>query len=452
MDHTLENIVETRNKLNDTFYSGKTCPLEYRLSQLRSLKKFMEKEQDTIQKALAQDLRKCSFESYVMEISVLNGELDFMIKNLEHLLEPEFTPVPAAMAPAYSEVHRDPFGVTLIIVPFNYPVQLAIAPLIGSIAGGNCCVMKPSEVATATEKLLYEVLPMYLDPQTFAVVKGDVQVTQDLLKVRWDKIFFTGSTRVGKIIMKAASDFLTPVSLELGGKSPTIIDKDVVNLEVVCKRIAWGKTMNAGQTCVAPDYVYCHEKHYDAFLQLLKESYLNMYSKDPKSSNDLGRIITKQHYQRLKSLVDDAVDHKAKIYYGGDHDERTNFLDLTILTNVTESCKVMKEEIFGPILPVFKYSDIKEVIQHINSDEKPLVMYLFSSSRKWIDKMIEVIPSGDVVTNDCLFHAGSSYLPFGGVGHSGMGAYHGKFSIDAFTYKRSVLRRDAGKLLDIPAR
>lgn len=452
MSASYEQIVELRNKLNDTFYTGKTRSLEWRLSQLKSLKKFLQNEEKAITEALKQDLRKCGFESYVFEISVLNGEIDNIINNLAHWLEPEYTPVPAAMAPAYSEIHKDPYGVTLVIVPFNYPVQLGIAPLAGSIAGGNCCMLKPSEMASATEKLLSEVLPMYLDPSTFAVVTGDAKVTQDLLKVRWDKIFFTGSTRVGKIVMKAAAEFLTPVSLELGGKSPTIIDKDLVNLEVVAKRIVWGKTVNAGQTCVAPDYIYCHESLYDSLLASLKEQYLKMYSEDPKNSPDLSRIISKQHYERLKGLIADAKAHKCTVYYGDSYDDNTNFVNLTLLTNVPKEAKVMQEEIFGPVLPIYKYRDVKEVIQHVNSGERPLVMYLFSSNTKWINTLVDAIPSGDVITNDCLLHAGSPFLPFGGVGASGMGGYHGKFSIDSFTFKRSVLRRDAGKLLDVPAR
>eukprot|EP01040_Poterioochromonas_malhamensis_P003384 gene3384-3608_t len=446
---SLDEIVTIRNRLNAKFYEGKTRPYEYRLKQLKSLQSFLKKEEKAIFAALAADLHKSTFEAFLMELGIIAGELDYIIANLKDWLKPEYTPVPAAMAPAYSEVHKDPYGVTLIVVPFNYPVQLALSPLFGAIAGGNCVVLKPNELATETEKLLSQVLPMYLDQETFAVVTGDAKVSADLLTVRWDKIFFTGSTRVGKLVMKAASEFLTPVSLELGGKSPTIVDKNLVDLDTVAKRIVWGKTMNSGQTCVAPDYIYIHEDVYDAVLKAMKEQAIQFYSEHPKDSPDLSRIISAGHFQRLKKLLDDS---KQNVYYGGNTDEKTKYIDFTILTNVTHESKVMEDEIFGPLLPVFKYKDINEVIRIVNKNEKPLVMYLFSSDLKWINRLINAIPSGDVVTNDTLLHAGSPFLPFGGVGASGMGGYHGKFSIDAFTFKRTVLRRDATKILDAPIR
>lgn len=446
---TMDEIVSLHSRLNTTFTKGKTRSIEWRLTQLKSLRKFLQKEENAIYEALHHDLRKPKFEAYVMEIGVITGELDLIISNLREWLKPEYTPVPAAMAPAYSEIHKEPFGVTLIIAPFNYPLQLALSPLFGAFAGGNCAVLKPSELASATETLLAEVLPKYLDHEAFGVITGDARVTTDLLQTRWDKIFFTGSTRVGKIVMKAAAEFLTPVSLELGGKSPTIIDKNVVDMATVAKRIVWGKTMNSGQTCVAPDYIYAHEDVYDNLLKALKEQAIAMYSEKASMTPDLGRIISTGHFQRLKSLLEDSKDC---VYFGGDTDEATKYVGFTVLTNVKENAKVMQEEIFGPLLPVFKYRDVNEVIKIVNKGEKPLVMYLFSSNARWIDQLIAAIPSGDVVANDTLLHAGSPFLPFGGVGYSGIGGYHGRFSIDAFTFKRTVLRRDGTKILDVPIR
>jgi aldehyde dehydrogenase (NAD+) len=321
--------------------------------------------------------------------------------------------------------------------------------MLGAIAAGNTVVIKPSEMCPASEKILAELLPKYIDSDSYRVVCGDVPVTSALLKLQWDKIFFTGSTRVGKIVMKAAAEFLTPVSLELGGKSPTIIHESVTDIELAATRVLWGKSVNAGQTCIAPDYVFCHEKHYDRFLACLKEKSLSFYGKEPQQSKDYARIVSPAHFNRLNALL---TDSRAQVYSGGRTDEKDKFIEVTVLKDVKKESKIMQEEIFGPILPVMVYRDIQEVIDYVNSGDKPLTMYLFGKDRQWIDRMTDAVPSGSIVVNDVLFQFANVFAPFGGVGASGMGNYHGKYSFDCFSYKRSILRRDDHRLLDAPIR
>ena len=321
--------------------------------------------------------------------------------------------------------------------------------MIGAIAAGNAAIIKPSEMSPASEKVLNELLPKYLDQRVYRVAIGDYKVNQALLSLRWDKIFFTGSTRVGKIVLQAAAENLTPVSLELGGKSPTIVDESVTDLELVAQRIVWGKNVNAGQTCIAPDYVYCHEKHFDAFLALLKRKSEEFYGKDAQKSPDFGRIVSAGHFQRLKAMLDDSKD---KVHCGGRVDENDRFIEPTVLVSPSPTSKIMTEEIFGPLLPVFKFRRLEEVIEVINEGEKPLTMYIFARDRAPVEKLIAAVSSGSVVVNDCLFQFANVYAPFGGVGFSGMGNYRGRYSFECFSTKRSVLRRDDHRILDVPVR
>lgn len=318
----------------------------------------------------------------------------------------------------------------------------------GAICAGNCCVIKPSELSTASEKLLAEVLPRYIDSECFKVVRGGVETTKALLAQKWDKIFFTGSTRVGKIVMRAAAENLTPVSLELGGKSPTIIDESVGDLQLAADRILWGKLANAGQTCIAPDYVLCHEKHFDKFLACAKSTILKFYGSNQQKSIDFGRIVSRLHCERLQGLIEDSKD---EVFFGGDVDIADRYIQPTIIANPKIDSKVMLDEIFGPILPVIKISSTEQALNIIATMPKPLAMYIFAKNKKTIDHMIGTVSCGGVVVNDTMFHCGNSHIPFGGVGTSGLGSYHGAFSFKCFSHEKAVMRRDDHKILDVQA-
>jgi acyl-CoA reductase-like NAD-dependent aldehyde dehydrogenase len=442
----VEELTKIRDDLLNTFNSGKTRSYEYRMSQLRALKQFLIKEEGALVEALHQDLHRPPFEGACLEIGSIHADLDEIMKNLKKWMHPEVTPIPAVFAPAKSEIHYDPFGVCLLICPFNYPIILALGPLIGAIAGGNCAVIKPSEMTVACERVLNDLLPKYLDNECYRVVCGDASTNQMLLKLRWDKIFFTGSTRVGKIVMKAAAEHLTPVSLELGGKTPVIIDEHTVSLETAAKRIVWGKGVNAGQTCMAPDYCFVHDKVYDEFLALVKKFTLEMYTANSQDSPFLSRPINQLHYERLKGLIEDS---REELYCGGRTADSDRFVEISVFKDVRKDSKIMQEEIFGPLLPTLRYCDINEVIRHIVDGEKPLALYIFSSNKKLVNRLIAAVPSGGVVVNDVIFQFGNVFAPFGGIGQSGMGGYHGRFSFEDFTFKRAVLHRDGSKLMDI---
>mmetsp|Transcript_9633 Transcript_9633/g.15908 ORF Transcript_9633/g.15908 Transcript_9633/m.15908 type:complete len:461 (+) Transcript_9633:54-1436(+) len=441
--------------LNGVFATDKTKHYQWRYAQLAAMKIMLQKHEIDVKQALAADLGRHEFEAVGLEILGTLGELDYTMKNLKTWMKPEPTEVPLWMAPASSELSYEPYGIALILGPFNYPISLTLSPMIGAIAAGNCVVVKPSEMTTAVEKLLCDLIPKYLDCECIKVVAGGISTTTELLALRWDKIFFTGSPRVGKIVMKAAAEHLTPVSLELGGKSPTIIDESVGDLEVAAQRVMWGKCANAGQTCIAPDYVFCHEKHYDKFLELCKTKLAQFYGADPQKASDYGRIVSKQHCQRLKKMITDATSgakKKGKIFVGGRVDEDDKYVEPTILTEVSMDSLAMTEEIFGPLLPVHKYSDLNTVLEHVKEGEKPLTIYIFARNRRNIDTITNTLSSGSVVVNDALVQFANFYAPFGGVGESGIGGYHGIFSFKAFSHQKPILRRDDHLVLDVPFR
>jgi aldehyde dehydrogenase (NAD+) len=444
---------ETVDNLRNAFLSGKTRSYEWRLQQLQGLKNFTKDNELRIQEALYADLHKCKFEALGMELLPVYEEIKNTTTNLKQWMEPTYTATPAFMAPATSEIISEPFGVCLIIGAFNYPITLSLMPLIGAIAAGNCVVLKPSEMSMKTEQLLAELLPQYLDKDCFKVFVGDYRVNTKLLELKWDKIFFTGSPRVGKIVLAAAAKHLTPVALELGGKSPTIIDESVTDLDLATKRIMWGKCTNAGQTCISPDYVFCHEKHYEQFLKKASACVKQFFGEDAQQSQDYSRIISTAHCERLQKMLNDTLQKKqAVLTYGGKVDAKDRFFEPTILTEVSLDSPVMSEEIFGPIMPVFKYSDISEVTRYINSGEKPLTMYIFAKNRTLIDTVCRACQSGSVLVNDTMYQYGNNHAPFGGVGNSGMGSYFGKYSFTTFSQARTILRRDDHMILDIPIR
>lgn len=426
-----KKIVDAQRKY---FNTGVTKSYEFRLKQLKQLKAAVEKHEKQIVDALYADLRKPALEAYATEHTITLADLDLAIKNLAGWMRPERVPTPLFFMPAKSRIHSEPYGVTLTIAPWNYPFKNLIAPVIGALCAGNTMVLKPSELAPATSKAIADMVAEFFEPQYMTVVEGGVKETQELLDQKWDFIMFTGGTEIGRIIYQAAAKNLTPVALELGGKSPCIVDSDV-NLEVAAKRICWGKFTNTGQICIAPDYIYVQKDIKAKFIELVKKNITEFFGADPKESPDFGRIISNRHFNRIKNLID------GDVIVGGQTDESQKYIAPTVIDNVTTASKVMQEEIFGPIMPIMEYNTIDEVIGHINAGSKPLALYIFTNSSNFSDKIVTETSSGAVLINDVLVHAGHPHLPFGGVGNSGMGAYNGRISFDTYSHRKGVLTR-----------
>lgn len=415
------------------FASGATYPIEFRLEQLRRLKQAIQDYEREIVEAVRQDLGRPEFEGY-FEMGILD-ELSYTLKHLKRWAKPQKVSVPLTQMPGQAWVQPEPLGTVLIIGPWNYPFQLMISPLLGAIAAGNCAILKPSEIAPATSQVVAKLIGNTFPPNYVAVCEGGVDTAQALLQLKYDHIFFTGGTRVGKIVMQAAAQHLTPVTLELGGKSPCIVDGDV-DIKTTAKRIIWGKFLNAGQTCVAPDYLLVQESVKPALMEAMKQVLQEFYGDDPAQSPDLSRIINEGQFDRLVGLLEDA-----DIYLGGQYDRSRLYIAPTLLDNVQWEDAVMEEEIFGPILPVLTYGDIEAAIATINARSKPLALYIFSRKRQLQQRVLEATSSGGACINDVFVHLAVWKLPFGGVGDSGIGAYHGKHSFDRFSHQKSVLRK-----------
>ncbi|MGD1866764.1 MAG: aldehyde dehydrogenase [Phormidesmis sp.] len=415
------------------FATGQTKPYEYRLAQLKSLKDAILERQDAIVQAAKDDLGRPEFEGY-FEIGVL-AELSYVIKKLKSWMKPEKVGLPIAQLPGSAWVQPEPLGSVLIIGPWNYPFQLVISPLIGAIAAGNCAIIKPSELAPATSRVVADLISSTFSPEYVAVQEGGVETSQSLLAQKFDHIFFTGGTRIGQIVMEAAAKHLTPVTLELGGKSPCIVDSDI-KLEVAVNRIVWGKFLNAGQTCVAPDYLLVHKDIKPAFVAALKERIQQTYGDDPAQSPDLSRMVGDRQFDRVAGLLD-----SGEIVAGGQSDRATRFIAPTVLDNVEWDAPIMQDEIFGPVLPVLEYENVEDAIALINSKPKPLALYLFTQNKALEAKVLSSTSSGGVCLNDTILHLAIWGMPFGGVGNSGMGAYHGKTSFDTFSHQKSVLKK-----------
>ena len=422
-------------RLRDTYYTDRTRPIGWRKAQLRRLADLIRENEQAMVDALASDLGRPSFEAWLAEIKYLLLEIDHTLRDLAEWMRPERHPAPMVLQPGSAYVQPEPLGVVLVIAPWNYPIQLSLAPLIGAIAAGNCAALKPSEVSPASSKLLAELLPRYLDTDAIAVVEGAVPETTALLEQRWDHIFFTGGERVGKIVMSAAAKHLTPVTLELGGKSPVIIDKSA-NLKVTAKRLMWGKAFNAGQTCIAPDYLLVEESVKQPLVDALKKTLKEFFGEDPKASADYSRIVSDRHFQRLVTLMQDGT-----VLHGGGHDAEQKFIEITLLDDVPEDAPLMQEEIFGPLLPILTVKDVDAAIRFVNARPKPLALYMFSGDRTNQNKVLSRTSSGGVCVNDTINHFVVPGLPFGGVGTSGMGAYHGKHSFDVFSHHKGVLEK-----------
>lgn len=432
MNALMAPVAET---LRISFDQGLTRPLSWRKHQLEQMLKMLEENENAFAEALATDLGKPLVEGFITDIAFVAGEVRAMIKNLKKWNKPERVRTPLVTMPARSRLRPEPVGVVLVIAPWNYPVQLLLVPVAGAIAAGNAVVMKPSEVSAATSALLGKLIPKYMDGSAIAIVEGGVPETTDLLEQRFDHIFYTGNGTVGRVVMAAAVKNLTPVTLELGGKSPVIIDASA-NLRIAARRIAWGKWLNAGQTCVAPDYVLIDDSIRDSFVDALQSAVRDFYGADPEQSESYGRIVSPRHFDRLVSLLDDGT-----AVIGGQSNAESRYIAPTVLSDVDMSSRIMDEEIFGPILPVIGVSSTNEAIAYVNAHPHPLALYVFAEKKTVIERVLDRTTAGGVTVNGTIMHLTNPNLPFGGIGESGMGSYHGKSGVRLFQHLKPVLIR-----------
>ncbi|MBA0612752.1 hypothetical protein Godav_013321 [Gossypium davidsonii] len=433
-----ESAKELVKELRASFATGKTKSYEWRLTQLNAMVKMMEEKEPQIVAALHDDLSKPELESSIYEIAMLKNSCRLAVKNMKHWMMPEKAKTSLVTFPSSAEIVSEPLGVVLVISAWNYPFLLSLDPIVGAIAAGNAIVLKPSEIAPATSLLLARLVAEYLDSSCIKVVEGAVPETAALLEQKWDKILYTGNGRVARIVMAAAAKHLTPVVMELGGKCPVIVDSDI-NLQVATRRIIAGKWgCNNGQACISPDYIITMKDYAQKLIDSFKCELERFYGKNPLESKDLSRIVNSNHFARLSKLLDeDKVS--SKIVHGGERDKENLKITPTILLDVPRDSLIMNEEIFGPLLPVFLVDKVEDSFDVINSGTKPLAAYLFTNKKKLKEKFVATVSAGALVINDTTL--AEPTLPFGGVGDSGMGAYHGKFSFDAFSHKKAVLYR-----------
>lgn len=417
------------------YKTGMTRSVGFRIKQLEKLKSGILKYENEIIAALKADLNKPEFEAYATEVGFVLDSIGFFVKHIEKWAKDQTVKTPLYQGFSKAVIKQEPYGTVLIIAPFNYPFQLLIEPLIGAIAAGNTAIVKPSEYTPHVEAILKKLLDEVFEPEYVKCVSGGREITTELIHLPFDYIFFTGSVPVGKVVMKAAAENLVPVTLELGGKSPTIVHEDA-NIEVAAKRIAWGKFMNAGQICVAPDYVYVHESIKEAFIDALQRVILSFYGALPANSPDYCRIVNDKHFERLTQLID-----HSKVVMGGQYDAKTRYIAPTIMQNVSWDDAVMSDEIFGPILPILTYDQLEMVIETINEKPKPLAFYVFSNSESVQEYLLDNISFGGGCVNDTISHVASPYMSFGGVGTSGMGAYHGEASFRTFSHQKSIVNK-----------
>jgi len=431
-------------RLRAGFESERTFEEDWRRAQLTALDTMLRTHEDAFLKALHDDLGKPAMEAWVTELSYVTSEISHCKKRLGRWMKPRRVSTPVFGQPGRSWVQPEPLGVVLVMSAWNYPLQIALAPLVSAIAAGNCAVIKPSELAPATSALLARHIPEYLDANCFAVVEGAVAESTALLREKFDHIIYTGGGAVGRIVMAAAAKHLTPVTLELGGKSPCIVMPDA-NLDVAARRIAWGRFMNAGQTCIAPDYVLTDAQTEAQLLPLLKKHLRNMFGEDAQTSSSYGRIVNARHLDRLQGLLG-----SGSIALGGRCDVNDRYLEPTVLTNIRADDPVMQEEIFGPILPIVHINDLEAALTHVRGGDKPLAAYLFTKSDEAQARFVKVISAGSLCINDVLMFSAVPELPFGGVGESGMGAYKGERGFFNFSHHKAVMKRSWWP--DIPLR
>jgi len=431
-----ERIREIFEKQKAFFKTNQTKDIEFRKTQLKKFREVFIGHTDALCEALDIDLGKSRKEAEYVEIQIVVSELDYLLENIDEWAKPVFTESKpqASGDDVVSKIIHEPFGVNYIIGPFNYPVQLTLSPLIGALIAGNTAVIKPSENTPHVAEVLENIVKESFDESYVAVVQGAIEENTLLLSLPFDYIFFTGSPNVGKIVMKAAAEQLIPLTLELGGKSPTIVHKDA-DLDKAVAKISYGKWINCGQTCVAPDYIYIHESVKDSFIEKMKAYLKTTYNDD--SLGKIGKIVSSKQIKNLAGYLEAAPE---KVIYGGNYDTETRHFEATLMDHVNWDDEVMQQEIFGPVLPIMTYSDIDEALEQINDRPKPLALYIFTESQDFAEDVLSRTTSGDAEINSTLIHVGSHFIPFGGVGTSGMGKYHGKFSFENFSHTRSVLQ------------
>ena len=421
--------------LRATYKTGRTRPLAWRRNQLEQMIKLLEENEADLLAALRTDLGKPTVEGFITDIAFVTGEIKQMLKNLKKWNKPQRVPSPIVTMPAKSTLMPEPLGVVLVIAPWNYPIQLLLVPAAGAIAAGNTVVMKPSEVSAATSAVLARLVPKYMDTSAVVLVEGGVPETTDLLSQHFDHIFYTGNGTVGRIVMAAAANNLTPVTLELGGKSPVIIDGSA-NIKVAARRIAWGKWLNAGQTCVAPDYILVNEKVRQPFIDELGKAITDFYGANPETSESYGRVVSPRHFDRLKGMLGSGTN-----IIGGETNAETRYIAPTVLADVDMTSPLMNEEIFGPLLPIISVSSTQQAIDHINARPHPLALYVFAENKAVVSDVLAHTTAGGVTVNGTLMHLTNPNLPFGGIGESGMGGYHGKSGVRLFQHMKPVLSR-----------
>ncbi|MFC0425678.1 aldehyde dehydrogenase [Chryseobacterium scophthalmum] len=415
------------------FKTQQTKNLRFRKMYLEKLRDLILENENLLYEAIYKDFGKSKFDTFTTEISFVLNDIKYYLKNLKSLSKPKKVRTNLANQFGKSRIHNEPLGNILVIGAWNYPYQLSLSPIVAALAAGNCCILKPSEIAENTMKVMAKIINENFPPEYLYVYEGGIDETTELLKLKFDKIFFTGSTKIGNIVYKAAAENLTPVVLELGGKSPAIITKDA-NLEVAAKRIVWGKFLNAGQTCVAPDYLLVEESIQEQFLEMLRKN-IQQFKYEPQSEH-YTKIINQKNLQRLIKLIE-----QDKTYFGGNYDEEKRYIEPTILTNINWKDEVMQEEIFGPILPVISFTNFNLILNEIIELEKPLAAYLFTNNSEEKENFKNKISFGGGCINDVIMHLGNENLPFGGVGNSGIGNYHGKFGFETFSHQKAILER-----------
>lgn len=437
----IQNLV---SKQRAFFQSGITLPVAYRRAALEKLKRSIQKHEEDIAHAIQEDLGKSAFESYMCETGIVLSEISYMLKHLGSFAKEKTVWTPLAQFCSRSYKKPSPYGVVLIMSPWNYPFMLTLDPLVDALAAGNTVVLKPSAYSPKTSEMIETIIKECFPENYVAVVSGGRSENQALLQENFDYIFFTGSQAVGKEVMRKASEHLTPVTLELGGKSPCIVTKDA-DLKLAAKRIVFGKYLNCGQTCVAPDYIYCERSVKDAFVKQVKKQIAKQYSREPLKNPAYGKIINEKHFDRLCGLID-----STKVVYGGKNNKETRQIEPTVMDQITFADPVMQEEIFGPIMPILTFDSIDEVIKNLHSMPSPLALYIFTSNKQIANKVLSNCSFGGGCVNDTIIHLATSEMGFGGVGASGMGAYHGKIGFDTFSHYKSIV--DKKTWLDLPMR
>ncbi|MHC4204543.1 MAG: aldehyde dehydrogenase [Planctomycetota bacterium] len=437
----MKKIIE---KQHEFFASGETKSITYRVSMLKTLRKAILAFEEEIFEALHADLKKPKFEAYTAEIGQCLAEITFVLKHLKNWMKPQKVGGSRLFPLSSAWIVPEPLGISLILSPWNYPFKLAISPLIDSLAAGNCVILKPSEISKNTERIIAKMITEHFNGRSVSVVCGGPETTQKLLEHKFDHIFFTGGETVGKIVMKVAALHATPVTLELGGKSPCVVDENC-NLQRAAKRIIWGKFLNAGQTCVAPDFLLVHKNAKEKLIREMKKWIEKFYGERPCESADYGRIINESHFDRLSKLLKDG-----NVVLGGQTNREELYISPSVIENIPENASLMNEEIFGPVLPILEFNNVSEAIDFINKKPKPLALYIFSQDKGFQQRIISETSSGGVCINDIIVHLTVPNLPFGGVGKSGFGRYHGKAGFDTFSNPKSVFRQTM--LFDIPKR